>query len=86
MPRFYFHIKHGDRLVEDKEGDDFPDLALARAQALEAAREMWSEAIKTGRELIADAFVITDEQGHRLLLVPMTEALPKRLRAMRRPT
>ena len=53
----------------------------ARAQALQSARELWADAIRAARELGADAFVIADEQGKQLMFVPVSEALPKRIRS-----
>jgi hypothetical protein len=79
MARYYFHVKQGDRLLEDPEGVDLPDPDEARALALKSARELWAETIKAGHDLPADAFVIEDERGQSLF-VPLTEALPKRLR------
>jgi hypothetical protein len=43
-----------------------------------------ADAIKAGRDLDADAFVVVDEQGHSLTFVPVAEVLPKRLRDRRR--
>jgi hypothetical protein len=80
MTRFFFHIKDGKDLIEDDEGSEAPDVTVVRALALKAAREMWAEAIKTGQELRADAFVIVDEQGQQIMVLPLTEALPKQLR------
>jgi hypothetical protein len=76
MPRFYFHIKHGPDLIRDEEGVDLESTALARAQALMSARELLADAIRAGRELGADAFVIADQEGNQLTFVPFSEALP----------
>ena len=78
MPHFYLHIKHGADLIRDEEGVDLPTLAHARAAALLSARELWADAIKAGRDLGADAFVIVDQEGKQLTFVPVTEVLPKR--------
>jgi hypothetical protein len=80
MPCFYLHIKAGDQLIKDDDGVDLPSLDHARAVALESAREMWGDAIKAGKDLAGDAFVIVDDAG-TLTFVPFFEALPKRLRA-----
>jgi hypothetical protein len=79
MPCFYLHIKDGDRLIKDEEGTELPSLDHARAAALQSARELWGDAIKAGRDLEGDAFVIVDDAG-TLTFMPFSEALPKRLR------
>ena len=81
MPRFYLHMKSGARLIKDEEGVDLPSPDHARAQALQSARELWANAIRTARDFGADAFVIADEGGKQLMFVPVTDVLPKRLRS-----
>ncbi len=71
MARYYFHIKDGTDLIAT------PD--AARVQALRSARELWADAIKSGKALGADAVVIADEEGGTTF-VPMNDALPKRPR------
>ncbi len=80
MAHFFFHIKEGDHLIEDEEGIDLPDASAARAEALQAARELWADAIKAGKELSAEAFVIVDERGRPVASVSFSEALPSQLR------
>ena len=80
MARYYFHIKDGTDLIKDQEGTELATPDAARVQALRSARELWADAIKSGKPLGADAVVIADEQGGTLTFVPMNEALPKRPR------
>jgi hypothetical protein len=80
MAMFYFHIQTGDLLVEDLEGIDLADLAEAREEAFEAARNILAEAIRSGDDWADKAFVIADEQGRRLISMPITDAMPKGLR------
>jgi hypothetical protein len=80
MPRFFLHIKDGSDLIRDEEGIDVPSADDARAKALRSARELWAGAIKAGKDVGADAFVIADQDGKQLTFVPFTEALPKRRR------
>src|SRR3954449_7672357 len=77
MPHYYFHIKAGADLIKDDEGSEHATLDHARSQALKTARELWADAIKSGKPLGADAIVIADEQG-QLTFVPLYDALPKR--------
>jgi hypothetical protein len=80
MAMFYFHIQTSDLLVEDLEGIDLADLAEAREEAFEAARNILAEAIRSGDDWADKAFVIADEQGRRLMSMPITDAMPKGLR------
>ena len=77
MARYFFHIKAGADLIKDEEGSEHPTLDHARSQALKTARELWADAIKSGKSLGADAIIIADEQG-QLTFVPLFDALPKR--------
>jgi hypothetical protein len=70
MARYFFHIKDGGHLVRDEEGTDLAGPDHARAHALQSARELCADAIKSGRDLDADAFVIADEQGQSLTFRP----------------
>jgi hypothetical protein len=58
MPRFFLHIKDGSDLIRDEEGIDVPSAADARDLALLSARELWAGAIRAGRDVGADAFLI----------------------------
>ena len=49
MTRYFFHIKDGAELIQDPEGSELATLADARSQALKSARELWADAIKSGR-------------------------------------
>jgi hypothetical protein len=49
-------------------------------KAIISARELLANAIRSGRPLRADAFVIADEHGRELTFVPFLEALPERLK------
>jgi hypothetical protein len=80
MARFYFHLQEADKLHTDPEGTDLPDVDAARQEALLAARDILSNAIKTGRAKVPEAFVIADEAGRKLDVVPMSAVLPEPLK------
>ena len=65
MPRFYFDILHGEKLLKDEEGTDFESLEAAEQAAVEAATEMGHFRLKSGepRRVIIE---ISDERRHRL--------------------
>jgi hypothetical protein len=75
MGRFYFHLQADDQIVPDDEGVDLPDLSAAEHEAILAAREILGEAIKSGRPEVSKAFVIADEEGRTLAIVPFTAVL-----------
>jgi hypothetical protein len=77
MGRFYFHIRLGDRLVPDEEGEVLPDVLAARREAERSARELLADAIKLGKAEVPEAFVIADEHGREIGTVPFAEVLPK---------
>ena len=73
MPRFFLHIREAERLVEDPDGSDLPDLDAARAEAAAAAREIAAERLRAGKGLDARRFEIRDEAGRLLATVPFPE-------------
>src|SRR5215210_5423254 len=77
MPTFHFHLRAGDELTLDHEGADFPDYSAALREATLAARELLIEAIKNGKQHIAETFVIADASGHELGNLPLIALLPK---------
>ena len=80
MSRFYFHLREGDKLITDDEGLDLPDLAAARREAEQAARELLAEAIKGKNEKVSEAIVIADEEGQPLFTFLLSAVLPKTLK------
>jgi len=80
MPRYYRHIRQGDRLIEDPEGIELPDLDAARAEAFDGVRDLLGEAIRQGRDdWLNDSIVITDAAGRELTTFRFIEALPPSL-------
>jgi hypothetical protein len=66
MARFYFHLRDGDKLVQDPEGSDLPDVEARRREALLAARDILGDAIKAGKSKVPEAFVIADDADESL--------------------
>jgi len=81
MVRFYFHVRHGDQLIPDEEGQELPDTSEALREATVAARELLAEAMKSGKEWVPDAFVIADEAGCAIETVAIAALLPRRFKA-----
>jgi hypothetical protein len=82
MRIFYFHLKRGDDLITDEEGVSLPDLAAARHEALQSAREILADAIKTGKPNVPEAVVVVDEHGRTVDSLRLAAVLPQPLRAM----
>jgi hypothetical protein len=75
MPHFYLHLRDGDRLIEDQEGSELPDLDAARQQAMAGAREILAGKMLAGEVVNGQRFEITDEAGVVVCSLPLKEAL-----------
>jgi hypothetical protein len=80
MGRFYFHVKDGDELIADDEGTDLPSIEAAKLEADHAIREILCEALKTRAARVPEAFVIADEAGRTLHVLPFAAVLPEPLK------
>lgn len=76
MHRYFFNVRKGSKTVVDPEGSELPDLAAARAEAIENARDMMSRAILKGYDISRRYVIdICGEDGSVLLQVPFAEAI-----------
>lgn len=80
MGRFYFHLRTGERVIADDEGDDLADVSAARSEALLVARDLLANAIKAGKDQVPEAVVIADERGEQIAVVPLSTVLPRALK------
>ncbi len=63
-------------MTRDPEGQDFPDLNAARIDAVEGAREIAADRVKSGEPInLADSFEIADEAGQIQTTVQFGEAV-----------
>ena len=69
MPRYFFHLRGDDLLVEDLEGMDLPNLHAALQEVERANREIASE----GTDVGGLAFEVATREGRTLLKVPVDE-------------
>ncbi len=78
MPRYFLHVKSdGSDLLQDPDGQELDDLAAAKQEAIEAARELMAEDLRNGQALGLDRIMlIADEAGNILLEVSFKDALP----------
>src|SRR5215831_13757014 len=64
MPRYFFHLKFGQRFVPDEEGIDLPSRSAARDEALAAVRDLGNPQIGGNSRRWASWFLeVADEQG-----------------------
>ena len=79
MPRYFFNIRSGDVLNKDPEGEEHDTLASAENEAIQSAREMMAEAIKSGRSTAkGKVFELTDVKGQVLSSIAFTDVLQLR--------
>jgi hypothetical protein len=69
MPRYFFHIRDREQLIEDQEGVELADLHAVLDEALRIDREFGTEA--TG--IFGMEMEITDAAGRTVLKVPIQE-------------
>ena len=69
MPRYFFHIRERDQLIEDQDGLELGDLHAVLDEALRIDREFGSE----GTGVFGMEMEITDAAGRTVLKVPIQE-------------
>ena len=76
MPRFHFHVRHTStgKLDIDEEGLILPDSDAAKSEALESAKELIIEQIRTCR-CIDSQFEVVDAHGELVFVMPFREAI-----------
>jgi hypothetical protein len=75
MPRFFLHIREGEKVLEDSEGQEFLSLDEARTEAVLSARELMAARMVAGRRTDHSKFEIVDASGHTVLIFPFEQAL-----------
>jgi len=74
MPKFFFNLRD-EVSINDWEGKDLTDVAMARELAIKHARGMMSEDVKDGRLVLKDEIEVVDEQGEPVLKLPFRDAI-----------
>jgi hypothetical protein len=75
MPRFYLNMRGADAWAPDPEGSDLPDIAAARAEALDLIFFTASDHLRMRRRMDVERIEITDEGGTLLASVTIRDAL-----------
>ena len=69
MPRYFFHLRSDDLLVEDPEGMDLPNLHAALQEVARAKQELASDETC----VCGLCFEVATREGRVLLKVPVDE-------------
>ena len=77
MPRFYFHLRN-DLDAEDEEGRELSDIEAARAAAVDDARNMAAESVRTGHLTLSHFVEVAGEDGELRFRVTFGEAVEVR--------
>ena len=75
MPRFYFHIRKGDVLVEDPEGTEVSETEVLEDEAIEAARDLLADGDLQGLDRREWVYEVADESGATVLTLPFSKAV-----------
>ncbi len=78
MPRYYFHIRQGDVLVEDPERIEVAEIESLEEEAIEAARDLLAEGDIQGLDRRAWVFEVA-ETGKVVLELPFEDAVEPNL-------
>jgi len=77
MPRFYFHV-HDEKTVLDEHGTNLPDVAAARAEAVNGARDIMCDQVREGHLNLAYWLEVEDAEGRHLFTLPFRAAIELR--------
>jgi hypothetical protein len=77
MPRYYFHVREGQDVSRDMEGQELPNAEAARSEATSANREILGEKLLHGGSLDSRTIEIADETGHIVDVVSANDVLFK---------
>jgi Domain of unknown function (DUF6894) len=76
MPRYFLHVVNGDDRTEDPDGAEFVDLAAAKREAIECARELVSRLVLAGSPLVLGRhFQIANKDGQVVARVSFGDAI-----------
>lgn len=75
--RYHFNLLTADGVLVDEEGIEIGDKDV-RTEALNIARSLIGEDVKTGVIDLSGRIEVTDEYGRQLLVMPFTQAVELR--------
>jgi hypothetical protein len=76
MPHYFLHVKDASGVLQDPDGQECDDLAAARQEAIEAARDLMAECLRLGQPLgLSRQMAIGDESAEIISTVPFKAGL-----------
>ncbi|UVC12629.1 hypothetical protein IHQ71_31675 (plasmid) [Rhizobium sp. TH2] len=75
MPRFYFHIRDGEKIIADMEGIEMKSARAALEEAKAAAREILASKGLRNEVIDGQEFEVQDVLGTTLFTVPYKSVL-----------
>jgi hypothetical protein len=75
MPRYFFHIRSSDGIIQDPDGTELPDIVAARMEAELSARDLLADLLRQGIRLDGQMFEISDSDGKVLETLPFRKVL-----------
>jgi hypothetical protein len=75
MTQYFFHIRDGDALIEDPDGEDYQSVEEARSEAILSARDLLAARLKSGEILDGQTIEITTADGDIVAIVPLKDAI-----------
>jgi hypothetical protein len=75
MARYFFHLRDGDTLLVDDEGEELRGQRAVRSYAIDSARQLLSEAALSGTAAtLHQQIEVVDERGRTILTIPVGHA------------
>lgn len=71
MARYFLHIWDGKKRIADVDGQDFAIFEEARAEAVESARDLFSERFRSGKDVSEYAIELANETGEILARIDL---------------
>jgi hypothetical protein len=63
MPRYFFHIRDGDHVTRDDEGEELPDLKAVEREARLSARDILAECLAGHKQPNDRKIEVTNDIG-----------------------
>jgi uncharacterized protein YuzE len=69
MPLYHFHVRNGERLTDDLQGLNLPNVDAAVTEARNAARDILIDFARDGKTIGIEQFDICDPAGRLMAIV-----------------
>jgi len=79
MSRYYFNVRHPDRVLPDPDGSELTSLEEARLEAAEVLLDLVANSIAARSRDIPIGVEVADDDGAVLLAVSLQDVLPTAL-------